>query len=79
MKEEGIRISPFPVDVNSLCYLKPDTSKFRILNMRFLGSVSQQLKTFIDLKLLRTGNKNYSDRLGHNAINLEDRIISRGN
>ena len=79
MKEEGIRISPFLIDVNSLCYLKPDSSKFRISNMRFLGSVSQHITGFIDLMLLRTGNKNYSDRLGHNAINLKDRIINRGN
>ena len=79
MKEERTRISRFLTDVNSLCYLKPDSSKFRISNMRFLGSVSQHPIGFIDLMLLRTGNKNYSDRLGHNAINLKDRIINRGN
>jgi hypothetical protein len=79
MKEEGIRISQFLIDVNPLCYLKPDSSKFRISNMRFLRSVSQHVTGFIDLMLLRTGNKNYSDRLGHNAINLKDRIVNRGN
>lgn len=57
MKEEGTRISLFLINVNALCNVKSDSSKFRISNMppRLFLSIYPDS---IDLMSLRICNRN---------------------